>query len=123
MTEHEAGFWQGNPPDAMQEVFCDEDGCGVSLGYQGAGEIQRDHWRHNRCPERIARDLNMSRKDYDQAVGTATVAIAGAYPDFPNGDIDNRSKEVVDVRVLRARIAAECVMECLTVVGFTMGKR
>jgi hypothetical protein len=107
--------------DDLHEVRCPD--CNEHLGYQGGPEINWEYWRHNRCPERIAQDLHMSRKDYDQAVGTATVAIAGAYPDFPNGDIDNRSKEVVDVRVLRARIAAECVMECLTVVGFTMGKR
>jgi hypothetical protein len=105
--------------DGLQEVRCPD--CNEHLGYQGGEEIQWEFWRHNRCPERIAQDLQMSRKDYDQAVGTATVAIAGAYPDFPNNVIGDENR--TDIRVMRARIAAECVMECLTVVGFTMGKK
>jgi hypothetical protein len=101
----------------MQEICCPE--CGESLGYQGDGSVDWANWRHNRCPVRLARNLGLSREDYDHALGIATVAISGAYPDFPNNVL---GKGDADLRVMRANIAAGVVLESLGVTGFTMGR-
>jgi hypothetical protein len=101
----------------LREVRCPE--CAEHLGYQGDGEIDWVNWRHNRCPVRLARQLGLSREDYDHALGIATVAISGAFPDFPNNML---GKADADLRVMRANIAAGVVLESLGVTGFTMGR-
>jgi hypothetical protein len=105
-------------PTDMIEVRCPE--CDESLGYQGEGEIDWANWRHNRCPVRLARKLGLSREDYEHALGIATVAISGAYPDFPNNLL--AGKDEADFQAMRANIAAGVVLESLGVTGFTMGR-
>jgi hypothetical protein len=102
--------------DGLQEVFCEE--CGESLGAQAAGTlIQREMWRHNQCPERIARQLGMTRGAYNTAVTIATATINGAYPDFPNNVLGDQQAAV---RLLRAGMAARAVLESLSTIGFTL---
>jgi hypothetical protein len=96
--------------DELQEVRCHE--CGASLGYQGPGEIQWDYWQHSRCPVRLARRLGITREAYDMAAAIATAAVAAAYPDFPNNVLEQPGV-VDDAQTLRARIAAEMVLERL----------
>jgi hypothetical protein len=104
-------------PEGMQEVCCPD--CGASLGYQQADtHIDWQQWRHARCPVRLATKLGLNEELYDKALGVATVAIAGAYPDFPNNVLDDRKQD--DVRNLRAKIAAEVVLESLGIVGFKL---
>jgi hypothetical protein len=95
----------------MQEVFCNEEGCDVSLGYQStAAPIQWEMWVHNRCPVRLARNLGVDAELYGQMLAVATVALAGCYPDFPNNRLDDRSMD--DFRHMRATIAAGAILEC-----------
>jgi hypothetical protein len=106
----------------MTEVFCDEDGCGVSLGFQSADvPIQREMWRHNGCPVRIARDLGLSREGFERAWGITTAAIAGAYPEFPHNKLDDGDGDA-GYRLFRARIAARCALESLSMVGFRISE-
>jgi hypothetical protein len=67
----------------------------------------------------------MSREDYDMAIGISTVAIVGAYPDFPNNVLGESigNKALADFQHQRAQIAAEVVFQCLTTVDFTMSRR
>ncbi len=102
---------------AVQEVTCDE--CGESLGYQAAdAPVQRELWRHNKCPVRIARELGMTRDAYDTAFSVTAATINGAYPDFPNNIIGDPKQN--DVRLLRAGLAASAVLEALATVGFAL---
>jgi hypothetical protein len=101
----------------MLEVRCQD--CGELLGHQGGEEIVWELWRHNRCPVRLARALGLNAELYEKAVGVATAAICGAYPDFPTG-LSHAREQAATVRTLRARIAAEVVMESLGVVGFKL---
>lgn len=98
----------------MQEVLCPD--CGTSLGYQGPGDIQYDYWQHARCPVRSARRLGLTRQEYDMAVQIASIAVYAAYPDFPNSVLASAGsgpEDTDEVRQLRARIAAEMVLERL----------
>lgn len=100
----------------MTQVRCRD--CGAELGYQAGGEIQWELWRHNRCPVRLAANLGLNEQLYDKALGVAAVAVMGAYPDFPNSVLDD--KELTQLRVLRAKMAAEMVLEQLGIVGFKL---
>lgn len=101
------------------EVVCPD--CGVHLGHQAGGEeIQWELWKHARCPVRLARVLGLTREHYDHALGIATVAIAAAYPDFPNNVLGD--DETADLRTRRAHLAAEVVLESLGTLGFRMSK-
>jgi hypothetical protein len=104
----------GIVPAGYKEVCCED--CGESLGYEAAAvELVREYWQHPRCPERIARQLQISRADYDRAHAVAAVTIAGAYPDFPNNVIGD--ERFAKLRALRANIAAGAALEALATAG------
>ena len=103
--------------EGMVEVHCRD--CGTSLGAQGGNseeDIQWELWEHGRCPVQIARALGLNTELYEKALNVTTVAILGAYPEFPNNTIGDTDLDAV--RLLRAGIAAECVLDQLGKTGF-----
>ncbi len=100
MADDKIALFSG--PEGLQEVFCEE--CGQSLGFQAAGTpVQSKMWPHPSCPERVARQLRMTRLGYDTAMTVTTASIVAAYPELN-----------VDVRLLRAGMAAGAVLEALS---------
>lgn len=114
---------------ALQEVLCED--CSESLGYQAAAaEVNRAHWKHNRCPVRIAEQLDLSPEDYEAAVAVTVASLAAAYPEFtraPGGAppgahyaevVKDDQLQTKDWGTLRAEIAAGTVLQALSTYGF-----
>jgi hypothetical protein len=96
----------------MQEVCCRD--CGHLLGWQdSAQEINWSYWKHNRCPVRLAKALDLSAEDYQAVLQSMTHLITAAYPDFPQM-IEGQSPTAPEGWALhRAEIAAGMVLEGL----------